>query len=129
MFINFTNHPFAAWSSAQLNAAKAYGEITDIAFPDIRPDITDQEMDALVSRYANQLIRLKPDAVLCQGEYTFAFSIVSILLERNVRVLAACSERVSTETTDESGTVFRKSQFVFRRFRDYRRAEMIPDDG
>ena len=43
-FINFTNHCSANWSRKQTEQAELYGKIEDIAFPDISPYMTDEEM-------------------------------------------------------------------------------------
>ena len=38
-----------------------------------------------------------PKAVLCQGEFTLAFQLINMLLENEIVVLAACSERIVKE--------------------------------
>ena len=40
MFINLSNHPFATWSPSQLSAAREYGELQEIAFPNIDPELS-----------------------------------------------------------------------------------------
>ena len=40
MFINLTNYSSEKWSEKQLNAARSYGEIVDIAFPLIDENAT-----------------------------------------------------------------------------------------
>lgn len=54
-------------------------------------------------------------AVLCQGEFCLAFSVISKLQQSGVTVLAACSERnVKSEDNGRKITVFE-----FKRFRKY----------
>ena len=42
MFINYTNHPSASWGEKQTDEAKKYGEIVDMPFPNISPQMTAQ---------------------------------------------------------------------------------------
>ena len=37
MLINFTNHPAARWSEAQRMAARQYGAVVDLPFPEVDP--------------------------------------------------------------------------------------------
>ena len=46
-FINYTNHPSINWSEAQLQAAKIYGEIIDMAFPEIDPHWDESQIYSL----------------------------------------------------------------------------------
>ena len=48
MFINYTNHPSASWGEKQTKEAKKYGEIRDVLFPNISPQMTVQELTELV---------------------------------------------------------------------------------
>ena len=48
MFINYTNHPSASWGEKQMDEAKKYGEIVDMPFPNISPQMTVQELTELV---------------------------------------------------------------------------------
>ena len=76
MFINFTNHPSAQWSAEQKAAAQAYGEVIDLAFPAIDPAADEAALDSLASAYAARILHMNPDAVLCQGEFTFVYRVV-----------------------------------------------------
>ena len=55
-----------------------------------------------------------PDAVLCQGEFCLVYRVVSLLKEKNITVLAACSERCVIQNGDR-----KEVTFSFRRFRRY----------
>lgn len=55
-----------------------------------------------------------PEAVLCQGEFTLAFQIINTLLEQDVTVVAACSERVVKENGNR-----KESYFYFKKFRKF----------
>ncbi len=50
-FINLSNHPSATWSEEQLSAASKYGKIIDINFPNITPEMSDIEINLLISLY------------------------------------------------------------------------------
>ena len=51
MFINLSNHPHFRWLPEQLKAAERYGEVVDLPFPQIPPQMTGEELDAEVARY------------------------------------------------------------------------------
>ena len=51
MFINLSNHPHQGWQPDQLEAAEHYGEVVDLPFPQIPPQMTGEELDAEVARY------------------------------------------------------------------------------
>ncbi|MCD8104786.1 MAG: hypothetical protein LUF35_07265 [Lachnospiraceae bacterium] len=119
MFINHTNHLSENWSDVQLREAGKYGTIVDIPFPDIDPELDGREVAQLANQKAEEIIAMKPDAVLCQGEFTYTFCLVQILKARGIRVMAACSRRVTQEYTDENRNTRRVSVFEFVRFREY----------
>lgn len=119
MIINFSNHPSSLWSAEQLAAAQRYGEVIDLVFPDIDPYANEASLDSLASTYAQQILRLAPSAVLCQGECTFVYRLVRLLEEQDVPVLAACSRRKSQETLCPGGRTLKQSIFEFAGFRRY----------
>ena len=59
-------------------------------------------------------MKMEPAAVMCQGEFTFVYSLVRRLKEKKVVCLAACSERMVADTAD--GKIVR---FEFVKFREY----------
>ena len=79
MLINFTNHPSALWSAEQKAAAQVYGKVIDLAFPAIDPATNEAVLDSLAAVYADHILHLNPDAVLCQGECTFVYRVVQRL--------------------------------------------------
>lgn len=58
MFINYTNHPSDAWGEKQRAEASKYGEILDIHFPDISPQMTVHEMNEFVKGETEKIIAL-----------------------------------------------------------------------
>ena len=113
-FINFTNHPSGKWDEAQTAAAEEYGEIIDVAFPQVDPDASEGEIEQLASDCVDRIMQFQPSAVLCQGEFTLCYNVVCKLKERGIIVLAACSRRIVEETDNRRITTFK-----FEQFREY----------
>lgn len=119
VFINHTNHCSEYWSEEERHAAAALGRIVDMAFPDILPSASEAEIEQLAEAMAQQIAAQEPAAVLCQGEYTYTYALVTKLLARGICVMAACSERVVEERREPDGSTRRISQFRFTQFRRY----------
>ena len=98
----------------QLREAEKYGDIVDVPFPDVDPEEDEAYIGVLASEYAERILNLVPDAVLCQGEFCLVYRVVSLLKEKNIAVLAACSERCVIQNGDR-----KEVTFSFRRFRRY----------
>ena len=118
-FINFTNHPSSHWSEEQMEAARQYGDIVDISFPVVDPAAGPEEIALMADASVEKILQFEKPTVLVQGEFTMTFAVVTRLKTKGIRVLAACSERDTEETTSEDGIAYRKSVFRFRRFREY----------
>lgn len=119
MFINHSNHPSGRWPDAERVAAEHYGEIIDMPFPNIPADWDERQIAELAAQQAAEIAELQPAAVLCQGEFTYTYRLVSELSRQGIVCLSACSERVSAEEPQEDGSVRRVSYFDFVRFRRY----------
>ena len=119
IFINHTNHPSTRWSAEQISAARAYGEIFDIAFPAINAKATAEEVRELVQKNFKMILELEPAVVLCQGEFNYTFSMVEQLKASGVKVVAATSERVAVEEILSDGSTRQISTFRFVQFREY----------
>lgn len=119
MFLNFSNHPSAQWSAEQLATARHYGNVIDLAFPDIDPSADEAALDSMAMAYVHHILHLNPTAVLCQGECTFVYRVVRQLEKKGIPVLAACSRRQSQETHGPDGSTIKRSVFVFAGFRSY----------
>ena len=119
MFLNFTNHHSARWGEAQLAAARVYGPVEDLPFPEVDPTADEHELDALAHLYVRRILAMAPAAVLCQGECTLAFRVVQQLLKQGITVLAAASRRQSEAFPGPDGSVCKRSVFAFVGFRRY----------
>ncbi|MBQ6441577.1 MAG: hypothetical protein IJJ13_03160 [Lachnospiraceae bacterium] len=119
MLINCTNHPYEIWNAPQREAAKCFGEVVDLPFPAIDPAAESSDLRKIVLDYAQKIEAMSPAAVLVAGEFTFVFMLVDKLLRDGVKVLSACSKRVTEEVKHPDGTNEKKSVFLFERFREY----------
>ena len=117
--VNFTNHHSSQWSQKQTEYARRYGEIEDIPFPDISPDLTNDELYSLAEKYVLILLSKKPCCILCQGESVFSTLIVSMLIKKHIPVVAAVSKRTVKESTNENGQTIKHAIFEFTGFRKY----------
>ena len=119
IFINHTNHASTQWSQEQRTAAKKYGEIIDLSFPNISADWNEEKISQFVEINAKKIIEMNPAAVLCQGEYNYTYAMINYLKQNNIVVLAAASERVVDEKVQLDGTTQKISSFKFVQFRQY----------
>ncbi|MGN1126015.1 MAG: hypothetical protein ACI4RI_01110 [Ruminococcus sp.] len=97
-----------------------YGSITDISFPNVEPHATEYEISELADDYYKKIISMNPRCVMCAGEFTLTFAIINKLIKKGVKVVAACSERVVTENTDEDGNTHKETVFKFVKFREFK---------
>lgn len=116
-FINLSNHPSSNWAPLQLKCAGEYGTIVDIPFPDVDPDLSEEELEDLAQRTTKTLCNAYPSpaTVHVMGEMTLTFLVVSELKSLGYTCLASTSER--TVTTNEKGDKIVHFEFV--RFRQY----------
>lgn len=117
-FINLTNHPSPQWDEQQTEAAKLYGTIMDMPFPEVNPDDAPEDVKALADAYAQKIEDMAEDfkvTVHIMGEMTFVYNLVSRLKAMGIRCVASTTVRQVTENPD--GT--KMSEFSFVRFREY----------
>lgn len=119
IFINLTNHPSNKWDEKQIEAAKQYGEIIDISFPDITAQADEKQIVKLAEQYFDHIRGYHCTAVMVQGEFTFTYHLVKMLEEAGIPALAACSERKVEEIVNSDYSVSKKVDFHFVRFRKY----------
>lgn len=119
IFINCSNHLSVNWQEAQKKEALKYGEIIDVPFPDVNCDLNDTELNGLVQSVVDKMLEFKPEVVMCMGEYVSCYKIVQKLKDKNIKVLATKSARVSNEIKNKDGSINKKSCFDFKGFREY----------
>ena len=118
MFINLSNHPFSSWSAKQLEAAKQYGDLAEMAFPNIEPNCSTEVVRMLATAYVTDIMEHYPAenlTVHIMGELTFCYHVVQQLTNRGVCCVASTSERCVEELNDGRKLV----QFAFVQFRVY----------
>ena len=117
MFINLSNHPSDKWSEEQINAARSYGEIVDMAFPVIEPILTKEDILRLVKVFTKMIVdnRDGKTVVHVMGEMTFTHNLVNALKELGITCLASTTERNTFMTPDGK----KISEFKFVQFREY----------
>jgi len=118
LLVNLSNHPLATWSLEQREAAKEYGEIIDMAFPQIEPDASENDMCNIVDEYM-KAIKSQMDyyemTFHLMGEMTFTYKMVVKLKELGLRCVASTTERNTVITSDGK----KISDFCFVKFREY----------
>lgn len=119
MLINCSNHPSHLWGAKQKEAASAYGEVLDIPFPQVDPQLDEAGLRQIVGDYAARIEAIGADAVFLAGEFTFLFMLVDKLLKDGENVICACSRRETVEFLRADGASEKKAVFVFERFRKY----------
>lgn len=117
MFINLTNHPSSLWSKEQLEAARCYGEIVDMAFPIIEPTFTKEDILSLVKECMEAIMGIKEGETVIHvmGEMTFTYNLVKALQEVGIVCLASTTDRNTIITPDGK----KISEFKFVQFREY----------
>lgn len=116
MFVNLSNHPSGGWSEEQLFAAKEYGEIVDIHFPNIEPSFTSTMVNSLADDIIKTITSIGKDLVVhIMGEMTFTYAVVSRLKTLGITCLASTTERNTVITPDGK----KVSEFKFVQFREY----------
>ena len=118
MLVNLSNHTCDTWDEKQRIAAINYGEVIDFPFPYVNPSASKEDVSELATTIVCAVTKVNPSAVLCQGESTLAFSVVTKLKEAGFKVLAACSERNVTQETQRDRTI-KRIDFDFVCFREY----------
>ena len=105
MIINLSNHPKETWQEKQLQAARAYGELVDLPFPQLPGSMTGEELEQTATSLLHRIREMKVDALLDEG----------------IPILTAASERNTVEQKGPDGTKVKIARFDFVGFRPYRR--------
>ena len=121
MLINLSNHPSAKWGKNQKETAiKEYGEIVDLPFPQINPEVSEKSIKDLASEYFEKIkqtlgnTRDNNNAVHLMGELTFSFTLVNMLLDAEITCVASTTTRKTIEIGNK-----KMSEFEFVKFRKY----------
>ena len=120
-FVNFTNHSSSKWGEAQIEAAKKYGEVIDVAFPTVDPSATKEEIKAMADKAVAEILANHPSAVMAQGEFTLTFEVVKRLQKEGITCVVACTRRRTDEEVQQlaAAGLTREGMFAFMGFREY----------
>lgn len=120
MLLNCSNHNSKNWKPEQLKAATQWGEIVDYPFPCVLATADEKDISKMAENIVRNIKMMQPSAVMCQGEFTLSYLIITKLLQSGIKVVAACSERKVEESVLPDGNIEKKAIFQFIRFREYR---------
>ncbi len=119
LLVNLSNHPYKDWSEDQKKAAEKYGDVQDMAFPEIDPamkiDKIKKEIAAAQIDEIKNMCKERRVTVHIMGEMSYTFYVVSQLKAFGIRCICSTSER----DTEDLGGGEKKVTFRFKRFRDY----------
>lgn len=119
LLINISNHPVSLWSEKQIEAAKVFGNLIDMPFPDISPLSDENEIDKQSENYKNRIMSMKDKdvkvSVHLMGEMTFTYSLARKLIENDIDCYASTSKRMVSYNDDGD----KVTHFEFARFRKY----------
>lgn len=128
MFINYSNHPSVTWSEEQLTAAKSYGEIYDVAFPEVSVTVTDKQIEQLAEEQLEILKKIVEEngsgldqmVIMCQGEFSLTYAVITRLKKNypGCKVVCAISRREVVEE-QKDGCNIKTVRFRFCGFREY----------
>ena len=121
LFVNFSNHPSADWSDAQMTAALALPgvrTIEDMPFPQVSADASAEEVAAFAEHAAKEIAGKHPAAVMCMGEMGLCWHVISKLKAQGIRVVHTCTQRQAVEDVTKDSTQ-KTSVFRFVQFREY----------
>lgn len=117
MLINLSNHPSALWEAAQLKAAHIYGEVEDMPFPVVEPEMSTADVARLAETYAEKLLNRYGTSITVHvmGEMTFTYQVVCHLKAKGICCVASTTERM----VQMASNLQKVSEFQFVQFREY----------
>lgn len=128
MFINFSNHPSKCWSAAQIDAARCFGNIYDVQFPDVLVDNTEEDILKLSEEQITVLKEtakkegksLNQTTIMCQGEFSLSYAVISKLKKRYPKCKVVCAVSQRNVVEKQVGEINEKRVlFSFCGFREY----------
>ncbi len=116
MFINLSNHPSELWGQEQIEASRAYGRIVDMAFPNILPTYSIDDVKKMAETYVEKIAEYDGEVIVhLMGEMTFTYQLLTMLKARGITCVAATTERKVSTTADGR----KLSEFRFVSYRSY----------
>lgn len=78
-----------------------------------------EQVQKSAEKVCRTIERYHVGAVMCQGEFTLTYAIVTRLKKNGITVFAACSRRETEEIRNADGSTQKKVLFSFERFREF----------
>lgn len=116
-FVNISNHPSDKWSDKQKQAAMELtngNEIVDIAFPNVNPTFSKEDIEKMVSVFITKNTFAHDDVFHVMGEMGFTYKLVQVLKSKSHKVYHSTTERKVTENNGIKTVIF-----AFVQFRSY----------
>lgn len=113
-FYNISNHPCHAekttWSAKQIAAAEELGgEVVDIGFPKITPDMSDEELARVCHAVALDIkgmaMKDEKSAAMVAGEYCATIMIIAELESAGIKCVFGQTERKVEERIEDGKLV------------------------
>ncbi len=120
MFFNLSNHPSSGWTKEQYEYAYSrWGEIRDLPFPPLGPELTEEDVLREVRDYLPKIPAKEEGVMSVFGEFCFTYAMANLLMRRGYSV--KCVHSVDTVTTKpgEDGVIERRIEYRFLRYADY----------
>lgn len=121
MLINLSNHPSTRWSAEQMQAARAFGSVTDYPFPNVSPKWVEEDIRNEASRIATDILGTFPHdnlTVHLMGEFTLTYALLQRFHAHGIQCIASTTERIVKDLPDGKKEVL----FQFVQFRRYEHA-------
>jgi hypothetical protein len=118
-FFNISNHPSAKWTETQRTAAAKFGEIVDVAFPNVDPEADHVAISEMAIALFETIAPSPGDVVHVMGESGFVVAFVSHAHGKKIACVHSTTKRVAVETRNPDGTVTKTATFEFVQFRRF----------
>jgi hypothetical protein len=115
-FVSIMNHKM---SGEQLEAALQIGEVLEIAFPNVAPNATSEDVAEMGDQLISQLHLQEGDVIQIGGEPTLTSYVVSKLFQLGYKVVTSTTERLSVEEVLPDGSTKKTNVFKFVQFREF----------
>ena len=121
VLLNISNHPFDTWPAEQRVAAEELGAVTELALPigDIPTDAPVESLRQRVREIVEEAERLGATTAFVSTEPVLTHALVNALGKRDIRCVAAVTERRVEETAMPDGSIQVRREFRFRGWREY----------
>lgn len=113
VLINFSQRNTRLWSEEQLKAAKKeFGEVINLEFPSLRPNMTQEEIQMLAAISVEEIFQLNPKAVHIVEGGSFLVMVVHLLMNLGIPSVESTFEKnIAMSKTGEKEVSYKFIQF------------------